>query len=59
MPIDFAFWIQLHEVDADDTRIRLVLHADLNMMMRMMIGGKIKKGLDQAVDGLAEALNRF
>ncbi|HBY16748.1 MAG TPA: polyketide cyclase, partial [Porphyromonadaceae bacterium] len=56
---DFAFWIQLHEVDADDTRIRLVLHADLNMMMRMMIGGKIKKGLDQAVDGLAEALNRF
>ena len=59
VPIDFAFWIQLHEVDADDTRIRLVLHADLNMMMRMMIGGKIKKGLDQAVDGLAEALNRF
>lgn len=59
VPIDFAFWIQLHEVSADDTRIRMVLHADLNMMMRMMIGGKIQKGLDQAVEGLAAALNRF
>ncbi len=59
VPVDFAFWIQLHEVSPSDTRIRMVLHAELNMMMRMMIGGKIQKGLDQAVEGLAAALNRF
>ena len=59
IPIDFTFWIQLHEVDPKDTRIRMVLHAELNMMMRMMIGNKIQSGLDQAVEGLAKALNSF
>ncbi len=59
VPIDFSFWIQLHEVSPNDTRIRLVLHAELNMMLRMMVGGKIQKGLDQAVEGLASAFNRI
>lgn len=59
VPIDFAFWIQLHEVTPTDTRMRMVLHAELNMMMRMMIGSKIQSGLDQAVEGLATALNSF
>ena len=43
--------------DDGDTRIRMVLHAELNMMMRMMIGGKIQGGLDKAVEGLAVAFN--
>ncbi len=55
--MDFSFWIQLHEVSEQDTRIRLVLHAELNMMMRMMLGGKLQKGLDTAVEGLAAAFN--
>ena len=59
VPIDFAFCIQLHEVTPTDTRIRIVLHAELNMMMRMMVGGKIQKGLDQAVEGFAQAFNRL
>ena len=59
IPMNFAFWIQLHEVSDNDTRIRLVLHADLNMMMRMMIGKKLQGGLDQAVEGLAAAFNRI
>ena len=59
IPMDFAFWIQLHQVSENDTRIRLVLHADLNMMMRMMIGKKLQSGLDQAVEGLAAAFNRI
>ncbi|MBO5716576.1 MAG: polyketide cyclase [Alistipes sp.] len=59
IPIDFTFWIQLKQVDERDTRVRMVLHAELNMMMRMMIGGKIQSGLDQAVEGLANALNQF
>ena len=57
VPIDFNFWIQLHEVTPTDTRIRMVLHCELNMMMRMMIGGKIQKGLDQAVEGFTKAFN--
>ena len=59
LPIDFTFWIQLHEVSSLDTRVRMVLHAELNMMMKMMIGSKLQEGLDKAVEGLAMALNSF
>ena len=59
LPIDFTFWIQLHEVSSLDTRVRMVLHAELNMMMKMMIGSKLQEGLDKAVEGLAGALNSF
>lgn len=59
IPIDFAFWIQLHQVSENDTRIRMVLHAELNMMMRMMIGSKIQGGLDQMVEGMANAFNQL
>lgn len=59
VPLDFAFWVQLKEVAPNDTRIRMVLHAELNMMMKMMIGNKIQNGLDQAVEQLAMSLNQF
>ena len=56
VPMDFAFWVQLHKVDACDTRLRLVLHAELNMMMKMMIGSKLQQALDQIADGIAGAM---
>jgi hypothetical protein len=49
----------LHQVSEGDTRIRLVLHAELNMMRRMMLGKKLQSGLDQAVEGLAKAFNQI
>lgn len=57
VPVDFAFWIQLHSVSDNDTRIRLVLHADLNMMMRMMIGNKLQDALDKVAEGIAVSFN--
>ncbi len=57
VPMDFAFWIQLHKVDENDTRIRLVLHIELNMMMRMMIGGKLQEAVDRIAEGIANAMN--
>ena len=59
VPMDFAFWIQLQPVAEQDTRLRLVLHAELNMMMRMMIGGKLQEALDRIADGIAEASARM
>lgn len=56
VPMDFAFWVQLHAVSECDTRLRLVLHAELNMMMRMMIGSKLQQALDQIADGIAAAM---
>lgn len=57
LPVDFAFWIQLQQVGDADTRLRLVLHIELNMMMKMMIGSKLQDGLDQIAEGIAKAMN--
>ena len=56
-PLDFTFWIQLKQVGDYDTRMRLVLHAKLNMVMKMMIGSKLQQGLDQMAEQMAKAFN--
>lgn len=56
-PVDFTFWVQLKQVGSYDTRMRLVLHAKLNMMMKMMIGSKLQDGLDQIASQMAKAFN--
>ena len=56
VPMDFAFWVQLHKVSDTDTRLRLVLHTELNMMMKMLIGSKSQGALDQIADGLQQAM---
>lgn len=56
-PVDFAFWIQLQKVTDTDTRMRLVVHVELNMMMKMMIGGKLQTAIDQIAEGIARAMN--
>ena len=38
---------------ADKTAFSIKVEADLNFMMKMMLGGKIKDVLDKIVDGLA------
>lgn len=58
LPIDFSFWIQLKQVAENDTRMRLVLHADLNFAIKMMVGSKLQDGLDQAAEAFAMAFNR-
>ena len=58
VPLDFTFWIQMKEVAECDTRIRMVLHADLNFAIKMMVGKKIQPALDQMVDAIADNLNR-
>ena len=56
-PMDFTFWLQLKEVAPYDTRMRIVLHAELNMMMRMMIGKKLQGAVDQMAEAIATAMN--
>ncbi|MDR0660052.1 MAG: SRPBCC family protein [Prevotellaceae bacterium] len=57
MPFEFFSWIQLKEVAPYDTRMRIVLHIKLNMMMKMFLKGKIQKGLDSAAERLAMGFN--
>ena len=56
-PLDFTLWIQMQEVAHEDTRMRLVLHVKLNMMMRMMIGSKLEEGVDQVAEQIAAMFN--
>lgn len=52
-PVPLTLWLQLVSVSDFDTRIRLTLHAELNMMMKMMLKDKLKKGLNQLAEQLS------
>ena len=54
LPMAANMWIQLKEMAADDTRIKLTIKADIPMMFRMMFEKKLQQGLDQAVDMLCQ-----
>jgi len=57
----FAFHIELHfdpaPGDPYKTDFWVKVEADLNLMMKMMLGGKIRDGLNRIVDGLVDASN--
>lgn len=56
-PIGFTFWVQLKEAAPYDTRMRLVLHAEMNMMIKMMVGSKLQSGIDQLAEQIAKTFN--
>ena len=57
----FAFHIVVHidpaPADAYKTDFWISVEADLNLMMKMMLSGKVKEALDKVVDGLVDASN--
>ena len=55
LPLSFTFWIQLIPVDQYKTKMRLTLHAEMNMMIKMMAGSKLEDGINQ----LAETLSKL
>ena len=54
LPLSFTFWIQLLPVDEYQTKIRLTLHADMSMMIKMMAGNKLQEGINQLADTLSK-----
>jgi carbon monoxide dehydrogenase subunit G len=55
LPLSFTFWVQLLPVTPHQTKMRLTLHADMNMMIKMMAGNKLEEGINQ----LAETLSKL
>lgn len=53
LPLSFTFWIQLMPVDSFQTKMRLTLHAEMSMMIKMMAGSKLEEGIDKLADTLA------
>ena len=54
IPMEANFWIQMKEVNPTDTRLKLTIKADIPFMFKMMVEKKLKQGLDQAADMLAQ-----
>ena len=59
IPFDFAFFLQLKEAGPADTRIRVVLDAEMNMMVKMMVGGKLQDAVDKIAEQIAQSFNRI
>lgn len=53
LPIGLTFWIQLMAVDNFSTKLRLTLHAEMSMMIKMLAGNKLGEGIDRLADTLA------
>ena len=53
-PVSFTLWIQILPKGENECKMRLSLHAELNMMMQMMVGKKLDGGIDQFADGIAK-----
>lgn len=51
-PIDANLWIQVLPVTDTTSKMRVTLKADLNPMMKMILGSKLGKGIDQFADML-------
>lgn len=55
LPLSFTFWIQLIPINQYKTKMRLTLHAEMNMMIKMVAGNKLGEGINQ----LAETLSKL
>ena len=53
LPVSFTFWIQLIAVDNFQTKMRLTLHVEMSMMIKMMAGSKLAEGIDRLADTLS------
>jgi hypothetical protein len=54
LPIEITFWIQLMSANAFQTKMRLTLQAEMNMMIKMMIGDRLQEGVDHLAQTLTE-----
>ncbi len=54
LPLSFVFWIQLIPVDQFQTKLRLTLHAEMSIMIKMMAGSKLEEGINQLADTLSK-----
>lgn len=52
LPIGITFWIQLLPVTAYQSKIKLTLHAEMSMMIKMMVNKKLEEGINQLADML-------
>lgn len=57
-PVNFDFWVQVKELEANATAIKLTLKADIPFMVRMMFSSKLDQ-LNEGIDKAASILTRL
>jgi hypothetical protein len=55
-PFQVNVWVQLKQMQANETALKLTLKADLPMMIKMMVDKKLKEGINMVADLLVKAL---
>ncbi len=50
-------WIQLKQVEPDETRMKLTLKAEIPTMIKMMVDKKLKEGINKVADFIAIGLS--
>lgn len=56
-PMQFYMWIQLKGVAPYDTRMKVTVKVELNMMMKMMLGRRLEEGVNTLAESIAAAFN--
>ncbi len=52
LPVGVTLWIQLLPASPAQTRMKLTLHADMNIMIKMLVDKKLEEGINQVADML-------
>lgn len=55
-PVQFNAWIQLKTNELGETLMKLTLKIDLPFMIKTMLGGKLKDGIERVADQIANVL---
>ncbi len=56
-PFEFNIWLQLNEVEKEDTRIRITLKAKMSPFIKAAVSKYLQQGADAIVDKLTEFFN--
>lgn len=58
-PIEANLWIQVLPVTSTTSKMRVTIKADLNPMIKMMVGSKLEKGIDDFAKMLSQIPYNF
>lgn len=53
-PVPFTVWIQMLPVTSTTSKMKVTAEADLNPFIKAMVEGKLKDGVEQIANGLAQ-----
>ncbi|MBO4810497.1 MAG: SRPBCC family protein [Prevotella sp.] len=53
-PVPFNLWIQVLPVDAENSKMKVTLKADIPFVLRAMVSGPLQDGVDKIADALSQ-----